>query len=69
MVDAATGLDTLDWSAEARKQAILADRLVISKTDLAEAQERRAADRAAARAQSARQRSTSRSTAISIRAA
>ena len=35
MVDAATGLDTLEWSAEARKQAILADRLVISKTDLA----------------------------------
>ena len=35
MVDAATGLDTLGWSAEARKQAILADRLVISKTDLA----------------------------------
>ena len=37
MVDAATGLDTLEWSAEARKQAILADRLVISKTDLAKA--------------------------------
>jgi G3E family GTPase len=35
MVDAAGGLDTLDWSAEARKQAILADRLVVSKTDLA----------------------------------
>jgi G3E family GTPase len=28
-------LVTLDWSAEARKQVILADRLVISKTDLA----------------------------------
>jgi G3E family GTPase len=36
MIDAASGLDTLEWSAEARKQAILADRLVISKTDLAE---------------------------------
>jgi G3E family GTPase len=34
MVDAASGRDTLDWSAEARKQVILADRLVISKTDL-----------------------------------
>ncbi len=38
MVDAASGLDTLDWSAEARKQVILADRLVISKTDLADTQ-------------------------------
>src|SRR5262249_13071289 len=27
--------DTLGWSAEARKQAILADRLVITKTDIA----------------------------------
>src|SRR5262249_56348977 len=35
MVDAVGGLDTLEWSAEARKQAILADRLVVSKTDLA----------------------------------
>jgi G3E family GTPase len=35
MVDAVAGLDTLEWSAEARKQVILADRLVISKTDLA----------------------------------
>src|SRR5439155_25191567 len=34
VVDAATGSETLTWSAEARKQAILADRLVISKTDL-----------------------------------
>src|SRR5215813_3420448 len=42
MVDAVGGLDTLEWSAEARKQAILADRLVVSKTDLAgsEASER-----------------------------
>jgi G3E family GTPase len=35
VIDAVGGLDTLDWSAEARKQVILADRLVISKTDLA----------------------------------
>src|ERR1700704_5468523 len=46
MVDAATGLDTLEWSAEARKQAILADRLVISKTDLAK---RRSVQRLTAR--------------------
>ena len=35
VVDAETGAETLSWSAEARKQAILADRLVISKTDIA----------------------------------
>jgi G3E family GTPase len=35
VVDAETGLDTLGWAAEARKQAILADRLVITKTDIA----------------------------------
>jgi G3E family GTPase len=35
VVDAETGLDTLKWSAEARKQAILADRLVITKADIA----------------------------------
>jgi G3E family GTPase len=35
VVDAATGGDTLSWSAEARKQAILADRLVITKSDIA----------------------------------
>jgi G3E family GTPase len=34
-VDAVTGGETLSWSAEARKQAILADRLVITKTDIA----------------------------------
>ena len=34
-IDAETGGETLDWSAEARKQAILADRLVITKTDIA----------------------------------
>ena len=43
MVDAVGGLDTLEWSAEARKQAILADRLVVSKTDLAERAERSSA--------------------------
>jgi G3E family GTPase len=37
VVDASNGLATLDWSAEARKQAILADTLVISKTDLCDA--------------------------------
>ena len=35
VVDAETGLDTLTWSAEARKQAILADRLIITKIDIA----------------------------------
>ena len=35
VVDAVGGLDTLAWSAEARKQVILADRLVVTKSDLA----------------------------------
>ncbi len=35
VADAVAGLDTLTWSAEARKQAILADRMVITKTDIA----------------------------------
>ena len=35
VVDAETGGDTLGWSSEARKQAILADRLVVTKTDIA----------------------------------
>jgi G3E family GTPase len=35
VVDAETGGKTLEWSAEARKQAILADRLVVTKTDIA----------------------------------
>jgi G3E family GTPase len=35
VVDAETGLDTLGWSSEARKQVILADRLVVTKTDIA----------------------------------
>jgi G3E family GTPase len=34
VVDAATGESILEWSAEARKQIILADRLVLTKTDL-----------------------------------
>jgi G3E family GTPase len=37
MVDAVGGLATLEWSPEARKQVILTDRLVVSKTDLADA--------------------------------
>ena len=37
VVDAATGLKTLEWSAEARKQAILADRFIVTKTDIADA--------------------------------
>jgi G3E family GTPase len=36
VIDAASGLATLDWSAESRKQAILADRLILSKTDVAD---------------------------------
>jgi len=35
VIDAVTGGNTLEWSAEARKQAILADRLIITKTDIA----------------------------------
>jgi G3E family GTPase len=35
VVDAETGRDSLSWSAEARKQVILADRLVVTKTDIA----------------------------------
>ena len=35
VVDAETGLDTIGWSAEARKQVILADRLVVTKADIA----------------------------------
>jgi G3E family GTPase len=34
VVDAVTGGDALTWSAEARKQAILADCLIITKTDI-----------------------------------
>jgi len=35
VIDAENGADTLKWSSEARKQTILADRLVITKTDIA----------------------------------
>jgi G3E family GTPase len=35
LADAATGADTLQWSAEARKQAILADTIVVTKSDIA----------------------------------
>ena len=35
VADAAAGEATLDWSAEARKQVILADRLIVTKVDLA----------------------------------
>jgi G3E family GTPase len=35
LVDAVTGAATLDWSVEARRQIILADRLIVTKTDLA----------------------------------
>jgi G3E family GTPase len=35
VIDAATGGETLGWSSEARKQAILADRLIVTKTDIA----------------------------------
>jgi G3E family GTPase len=35
VVDAATGLETIGWSSESRKQVILADRLILTKTDLA----------------------------------
>jgi len=38
-VDAVSGIATLEWSAEARKQAILADRIVITKSDLADPDE------------------------------
>ena len=38
VIDAGNGIATLDWSAEARKQVVLADILVVAKTDLADAQ-------------------------------
>jgi G3E family GTPase len=37
VVDAVSGLNNLEKAPEARKQAILADRIVISKTDIADA--------------------------------
>ena len=42
VADAATGFKTLEWSAEARKQAILADRVIVTKTDIANAEALRA---------------------------
>ena len=36
VVDAVTGGTTLEWSAEARKQIILADRLIVTKMDIAD---------------------------------
>jgi G3E family GTPase len=39
VVDAVNGLATLAQAAEARKQAILADRLVVTKSDIAEAKD------------------------------
>lgn len=38
VADAATGVTTLEWSSEARKQAILADRIIVSKGDIANAE-------------------------------
>lgn len=46
VADAATGVATLEWSAEARKQAILADRIIVSKGDIANAEALRARLRA-----------------------
>lgn len=37
VVDAVNGAATLDWSAEARRQVILADRVVVTKRDIAHA--------------------------------
>ena len=51
VVDAETGGDTLAWSSEARKQVILADRLVVTKTDIAGEGAADALSRAIARAQ------------------
>jgi G3E family GTPase len=38
VADAATGMATLEWSPEARKQAIFADRIIVTKTDIADAE-------------------------------
>ena len=42
VVDAVAGGETLLWSAEARKQVILADRIILTKTDLATSSAREA---------------------------
>ena len=52
VVDAVNGEATLDAHAEAVKQAAVADRIVLTKTDLADSQRMRAHCRALARAQS-----------------
>jgi G3E family GTPase len=46
VADAATGVATLEWSSEARKQAILADRIIVTKSDIANAEALRARLRA-----------------------
>ena len=68
VVDAVTGVETLGWSAEARKQAILADRLIITKTDIAGEGASAALSTNCARSIRAR-KFTKRSTAMSIRPA
>ena len=55
VVDAVNGDATLDSASEARKQAILADRLIVSKTDLTEAP---AVERLARRLQALNPRAT-----------
>ena len=65
LVDAVNGLRNLDKAPEARKQAILADRLVISKIDLADSRTKKKLAGEAQGAQPARRRSTWRSTARS----
>ena len=45
LVDAVTGMATLDAQPEAVKQAAVADRLVLTKTDLATPEQRRGAER------------------------
>jgi G3E family GTPase len=55
VVDAVNGEETLDAMAEARKQVILADRLIVSKTDLAD---KTSVDRLIQRLQSLNPRAT-----------
>ena len=54
LVDAVNGLRNLDKAPEARKQAILADRLVMSKTDIADSKTDQEADGEAQGAEPAR---------------
>ena len=60
VVDAVNGLKNLEKAPEARKQAILADRIVISKTDLADGKTVKKLTAMLRGPQSARRRSTSR---------